>query len=109
MDCNGNYLRLGPQKENLQINLNLMTHFIVTFWVTKYVNGYVFNYRLKFLHAMSLAIVTIYDICLEICDGYLNEEWSVPFPADVWTFRDLLSIKILEEILSRENILVIHK
>jgi len=48
------------------------------------------------LHITSLAIVVAYDIYLEVCEGKLDEEWKVNHPADFWTFRDILSIQMLE-------------
>jgi len=48
------------------------------------------------LHAMSLAIVIAYDIYLEVTEGQLDEDWKLTYPVDFWTFRDVLSIQMLE-------------
>ena len=48
------------------------------------------------LHITSLAIVVAYDIYLEVCEGKLDAEWKVQYPVDFWTFRDILSIQMLE-------------
>ena len=45
---------------------------------------------------MSLAIVVAYNIYLEKTEGKLNLDWKMIYPIDFWTFRDLLSIQILE-------------
>ena len=46
------------------------------------------------LHGMSLAIVTAYDIYLEVAEGKLNPDWKT-LPVDFWTFRDGLSKQML--------------
>lgn len=48
------------------------------------------------LHITSLAIVVAYDIYLEVCEGKLDKDWRVIYPVDFWTFRDILSIQMLE-------------
>ena len=48
------------------------------------------------LHGMGLAIVTAYDIYLEVCEGKLDQEWKVENPVDFWTFRELLYIQMLD-------------
>jgi len=48
------------------------------------------------LHATSLAIVIAYDIYLECVEGKLDKDWLVNYPVDFWTFRDILSIQMLE-------------
>jgi len=48
------------------------------------------------LHVTSLAIVVAYDIYLEVCEGKLDQDWKVNYPVDFWTFRDILSIQMLE-------------
>ena len=48
------------------------------------------------LHATSLAICVAYDIYLEIAEGQLDSDWKIRFPVDFWTFRDVLSIQMLE-------------
>ena len=48
------------------------------------------------LHAMSLAIVIAYDMYLEVTEGKLDKDWKIVYPVDFWTFRDVLSIQMLE-------------
>ena len=64
------------------------------------------NCRLKFrcwkywhfpmFHITSLAILVAYDIYLEIYEGKLDGELKVNYPVDFWTFRDTLSVQMLE-------------
>ena len=42
-------------------------------------------------HAKALAIVTSYDIYLELCEGLLDPSYKVANPVDFHTFRDILS------------------
>ena len=44
---------------------------------------YLEYYYAPFLHAKALAIVTAYDICLEVVEGKLDEEWYVKEPVDI--------------------------
>ena len=48
------------------------------------------------IHAQALAIVTAYDIYCEVVDGDLDSEWRLDGPVDFWSFRDRLSIQMLE-------------
>lgn len=47
-------------------------------------------------HAKALAIVTAYDIYLECTEGNLDPHWKVEDPVDFHTFRDILSIQMLQ-------------
>ena len=70
------------------------------------INHLIKNHRLKYrswkywhlpmLHAMSLAIVVAYNIYLELAQGKQNPDWKVIYSVDLQTFRDLLSIQMLE-------------
>ena len=42
-------------------------------------------------HALSLAIVTAYDIYLEICEGKIDPNYRLQSPVSFFTFRDVLS------------------
>ena len=48
------------------------------------------------LHATALAIVVAYDIYLEVAEGKLDKDWELEHPVDFWTFRDVLSVQMLE-------------
>ena len=48
------------------------------------------------LHAQALGIATAYDIYCEVVDGHLDNEWILDGPVDFWSFRDRLSIQMLE-------------
>ena len=48
------------------------------------------------LHTISLAIVIAYDMYLEVTEGKLDKDWKIVYPVDFWTFRDVLSIQMLE-------------
>ena len=48
------------------------------------------------LHAIGLAIVLAYDIYLEISEGQLDSDWKLQYPVDFLTFRDVLSVQMLE-------------
>ena len=48
------------------------------------------------LHATSLAIVIAYDMYLEVAEGKIDSEWKLQHPVDFWTFRDVLSIQMLD-------------
>ena len=47
-------------------------------------------------HAKSLAVVTSYDIYLELCEGIVNTEWKNENPVDFYTFRDRLSVQLCQ-------------
>ena len=55
------------------------------------------------LHAIALAIVISYDIYLEVCEGDLDSQWKVDYPVNFWTFRDILSIQMLEYDPTKRN------
>ena len=55
------------------------------------------------LHATSLAIIVAYYIYLEITEEKLDEDWRVSSSVDFWTFRDVLSIQMLEYNLSKRK------
>jgi len=42
-------------------------------------------------HALSLAIVTAYDIYLEVCEGAINPAFTNKQPVSFFTFREILS------------------
>ena len=48
------------------------------------------------LHATALAIVVAYDMYLEVAEGELDADWKLEYPVDFWTFRDVLSVQMLE-------------
>ena len=68
---------------------NLIKNFNIKYCSWKY-------WHSPMLHGMGLAIVTAYDIYLEVCEGKLDQDWKVENPVDFWTFRDLLSTQMLE-------------
>jgi len=47
-------------------------------------------------HATVLTIVIAYDIYLEVAEGTLDSDWKLTHPVDFWTFRDVLSVQMLE-------------
>ena len=55
------------------------------------------------LHATSVAIVVAYDIYLGVTKDKVDPDWSLNFPVYFWTFRDVLSIQILEYDPSRRK------
>ncbi len=48
------------------------------------------------LHGKSLAVVVAYDLYLEVAEGKLDSAWEIDEPVDFWTFREKLSIQMLE-------------
>ena len=48
------------------------------------------------LHTKALAIVFAYDIYNECAQGGLDSEWKIKHPIEFWTFRDMLSKKMLQ-------------
>ena len=48
------------------------------------------------LHATSLAIVIAYDMYLEVAVGKIASECKLQHPVNFWTFRDALSIQMLD-------------
>ena len=47
-------------------------------------------------HCKSLAICTVYDIYLKVCEGKLNAEWKYNHPVNFYTFCDRLSEQLLK-------------
>ena len=48
------------------------------------------------LHAMAFAVLTAYDVYLEVAKGNLDPAWKDDEPCNFWTFRDLLSEQMLK-------------
>ena len=48
------------------------------------------------LHPTALAIVIAYDIYLEVAERKLNSDWKVTYSVDFWTFRDVLTLQMLQ-------------
>jgi hypothetical protein len=55
------------------------------------------------LHGKSLAVVVAYDLYLEVAEGKLNPAWGIEEPLDFWTFREKLSIQMLEYSPTRKK------
>ena len=55
------------------------------------------------LHGKSLAVVVAYDLYLEVAEGKLNPAWGIEEPLDFWTFRERLSIQMLEYSPARKK------
>ena len=53
-------------------------------------------WHIPMLHATALAIVVAYDMYLEVAEGQLDSDWKLQYPVDFWTFRDVLSVQMLE-------------
>ena len=48
------------------------------------------------IHAKLLATTTSYNISLGVTEDLLNDDWNLNYSVDLWTFRDILSIQMLE-------------
>ena len=48
------------------------------------------------IHAKLLATTTSYNISLGVTEDLLNDNWNLNYSVDFWTFRDILSIQMLE-------------
>lgn len=48
------------------------------------------------IHAKLLATTTSYNISLGVTEDLLNDDWNLNYSVDFWTFRDILSIQMLE-------------
>ena len=48
------------------------------------------------LHATVLTIVIAYDMYLKVAEGNLDGDLKIEYPVDFWTFRDVLSVHMLE-------------
>jgi hypothetical protein len=48
------------------------------------------------LHAKGLAVVVVFDMCLECYEGELNAEWKIEKLLDFWHFREKLSEQMLD-------------
>ena len=55
------------------------------------------------LHGKSLAVVVAYDMYVEVAEGQLNEAWIIEDPMDFWSFREKLSLQMLEYNPSRRK------
>ena len=47
------------------------------------------------LHAKKFAIVTAYDLYLELCEGGVDPEWRVSKHVDFHRFREKLAMQML--------------
>jgi hypothetical protein len=48
------------------------------------------------LHGKSLAVVVAYNLYLDVAEGKLDLAWEIDEPVNFWTFREKLSIQMLE-------------
>ena len=48
------------------------------------------------IHGKALGVVVAYDMYLECCEGKLELGWFNPQPMDFWTFRERLSVQMLD-------------
>ena len=48
------------------------------------------------LHGKSLAVVVAYDMYCEVAEGNLEAAWKVAKPMDFWSFREMLSMQMLD-------------
>ena len=97
----------GPNKRLWGIEMNSARKlYLGTYSRIDSIDHLIKNCRMKYrtwkywhspmIHAQALAIVTAYDIYCEVVDGDLDGEWRLDGPVDFWSFRDRLSIQMLE-------------
>ena len=98
---------VGSKKRTWGIEMNSARElYLGTYSCIDSINHLIKNCRLKYhcwkywhspmLHATALAIVIAYDMYLEVAEGKLDSDWKLTYPVDFWTFRDVLSIQMLE-------------
>ena len=98
---------VGANKRTWGIEMNSARElYLSTYSRIDSIDHLIKNCRLKYrswkywhspmLHATALAIVIAYDMYLEVAEGKLNSDWKVTFPVDFWTFRDVLSLQMLQ-------------
>ena len=47
------------------------------------------------LHGKAMAVAVAYDMCLEVVEGKINNNWKLDEPMDFWRFQEKLANSML--------------